>query len=322
MWMQHIYPHFPVNLDELPFRGATNLTWRFMSSGNRYVYCIVEKQKCFSPFVLQNKFLVYDLWSGTSCYYRCSSTADLVEFYETSENRGIAVIDDGDDISFHSTTLDHESRKLDIGEASLSMVKATNNYGNRRGSVGFSTRNNDGVTMVIPFENGISVIEMDSKCNIKKTDVECDSGSWSRSEPWQEGRMLYCFHSVADEFEDDEFSGMIVSVDLDTSEVSWITISDERLKSFFDDPNHPVRFVRVIHRNDRVWMTTEKLLENSKKVYLKEDHRWHEIGSGIADTMVLIDVRDDGKALVLNIETHLEGHFHEDSVSFAVLSRW
>ncbi|KAK6059320.1 hypothetical protein COOONC_03052, partial [Cooperia oncophora] len=169
MWMQYIYPHRPVNFNKLHFRGATDLTWRFMSAGKRYVYCVVEKQKCYSPFLLQNKFLVYDLWSGTSCYYRCSSTSDLAEFYETSENRGIAVMDDGDDISFHSAIMDHETRKLDVGEASLSMGKSTNVYGNCRSSVGFSTRNNDGVTMVIPFENGISVIEMDSNCNIKKT---------------------------------------------------------------------------------------------------------------------------------------------------------
>ncbi|KAK6059321.1 hypothetical protein COOONC_03053 [Cooperia oncophora] len=133
--------------------------------------------------------------------------------------------------------------------------------------------------------------------------------------------MLYCFHSVADEFEEDEFSGMIVSVDLDTRKVSWITPADERLKTFFDDPDHPVRLVRIIHRNNRVWMTTEKALDNSAKVYLKEDNRWHEISREITDTMVLIDVRENGNALVLNVEKHLEGHFREDGVSFAVMSR-
>ncbi|KAK5975799.1 hypothetical protein GCK32_005694 [Trichostrongylus colubriformis] len=339
MWMQYIYPHKAVTVDKFTVQDATDLTWRFMSSGRRYVYCIVEKQKCYSPFVLQNKFLVYDLWSGTYCYYRSSSTSDLTEFYETSGNRGIAVMDDGDDVSFHSTIIDHETRKLDIGEASLSMGKSTNIYGNHRSSVGFSTRNgtvrpeelvmrkefnfrnDNGITMVIPFESGISVIEMDSHCNIKKTDVECDSGSWSRSEPWQEGRMLYCFHSVANEFEEDEFSGMIISIGLETREVSWITLADERLKSFFDDPLHPVRLVRTIHRNNRLWVTAEKVFDKMAKVYAKEGCRWHEVDLAVSDTMVLIDVRDDGSALVLNVEKHIEGYFREDSVSFAVLSR-
>ncbi|KAK6026141.1 hypothetical protein OSTOST_07942 [Ostertagia ostertagi] len=126
--------------------------------------------------------------------------------------------------------------------------------------------------------------------------------------------MLYCFHSVADEFEEDEFSGMLVSVDLDTREVSWITLADERLKSFFDDPNHPVRLVRTIHRNNRVWMTTEKALRQLGQGLFEGGQQ------GITDTMVLIDVREDGNALVLNVEKHLEGHFREDGVSFAVMS--
>lgn len=37
--------------------------------------------------------------------------------------------------------------------------------------------------------------------------------------------MLYCFHSVADEFEEEEFSGLIVSVDLETLQVDICVIS-------------------------------------------------------------------------------------------------
>ncbi|WKX98350.1 hypothetical protein Q1695_013775 [Nippostrongylus brasiliensis] len=292
----------------------TDLTWRFMSTGRRYVYCVVEKQKCYSPFVLQNKLLVYDLWSGTYCYYRSSSSSDLAEFYETSHDHGIAIMDDGEDVSFHSVKIDHKHRRLDIGQARLTMGKSANVHGNHRTSLGFSTRNEDGVTMVIPFENGISVIEMSSKCNIKKTDISCDSGPWSRSEPWQEGRMLYCFHSIADEFEEDEFSGLIVSVDLDTRNVYWTAPSDDRLKSCFASNDHPVRLVRTIHRGNRLWVTTEKDLDNSIRVYLKEGDRWYEIESTIPDNMVLIDVREDGNAMVLDIEKHLGGHFHEDGV--------
>lgn len=319
--MHYIYPHHAVDTSKFTPQEATGLTWRFMSTGKQYVYCIVEKQMCYSPFVLQNKLLVYDLWSGKSSYYRSSSSSDLAEFYETSQHHGIAVMDDGEDISFHYAKIDHEHRKLDIGRAKLTMGKSPNVHGNHRSCLGFSTRNENGVTMVIPYENGISVIEMDSRCNIKKTDVECDSGPWSRSEPWQDGRMLYCFHSVADEFEEEEFSGLIVSVDLETLQVSWITPHDDRLKSCFHDVDHPVRLVRTVHRRNRLWVTTEKDLDNSIRVYLKEDEKWYEIDSTVTDNMVLIDVRDDGNVLVLKIEKHLEGHFREDYVSFAVMNR-
>ncbi|RCN52685.1 hypothetical protein ANCCAN_01061 [Ancylostoma caninum] len=99
MWMQYIYPHCSKTCDSHEIGEQTDLNWRFMSTGNQYVYCIVEKQTGYSPFVLQNKLLVFDLWSGTRCYYSSSTSPDLAEFYETGENSGIAVMDDGSDIS-------------------------------------------------------------------------------------------------------------------------------------------------------------------------------------------------------------------------------
>ncbi|VDK74643.1 unnamed protein product [Cylicostephanus goldi] len=134
--------------------------------------------------------------------------------------------------------------------------------------------------------------------------------------------MLYCFHSVADEFEEDEFSGLIVSANLDTAEVSWVSPAEDQPDSFFDDPNHPVCLVRTVHRSGKLWVTTEKAMENSVKIYVKDDEGWHELEYPIADTMFLVDVRKDGNALVLNVEKHPEGHFQEDYVSFAVMNRW
>ncbi|VDM66187.1 unnamed protein product [Strongylus vulgaris] len=331
MWIQYIYPHSSKKYAPSEFGEQTDLNWRFMSTGDQYVYCIVEKQTGYSPFVLQNKLLVFDLWSGTRSYYKSSTSPDLAEFYETGENYGIAVMDDGTDISFHPVTIDHAHHKIDIGQSQLSLGKSPSATGIHRGSFGFSTRSAKGVTMVIPYDGGISVIEMDAKCNVKKTvvtnersttDIECDSGPWSRSEPWQEGRMLYCFHSVADEFEEDEFSGLIVSANLDTSEISWVSPAEDHPNSFFDDPNHPVCLVRTVHRSGRLWVTTEKSIENSVKIYVKDDNKWHELQHHITDTMFLVDVRKDGNALVLNVEKHPEGHFQEDYVSFAVMNRW
>lgn len=40
----------------------------------------------------------YKYWPPFS-YYRSSSSSDLAEFYETSQHHGIAVMDDGEDIS-------------------------------------------------------------------------------------------------------------------------------------------------------------------------------------------------------------------------------
>ncbi|KAK6744127.1 hypothetical protein RB195_011062 [Necator americanus] len=321
MWIQYIYPHCSKTCDPSQYGDQTDLNWRFMSTGRQYVYCIVEKQTGYSPFSLQNKLLVFDLWSGTRRYYKSSTSPDLVEFYETGENCGIAVMDDGSDISFHPVTIDHEHGRVDIGQSQLSLSKSPSATGIHRSSFGFSTRSATGVTMVIPFDGGISVIEMDKKCNVRKTDIECESGPWSRSEPWQEGRTIYCFHSVADEFEEDEFSGLIVSANLDTAQISWISPAEDHPSSFFDDPNHPVCLVRTVHRNGRLWVTTEKAVENSVKIYVRDNNRWYELQCHIADTMFLVDVREDGNALVLNVEKHPEGHFQEDYVSFAVMNR-
>ncbi|ETN74204.1 hypothetical protein NECAME_13132 [Necator americanus] len=258
---------------ELPFflhkalsSDQTDLNWRFMSTGRQYVYCIVEKQTGYSPFSLQNKLLVFDLWSGTRRYYKSSTSPDLVEFYETGENCGIAVMDDGSDISFHPVTIDHEHGRVDIGQSQLSLSKSPSATGIHRSSFGFSTRSATGVTMVIPFDGGISVIEMDKKCNVRKT-------------------------------------------------------AEDHPSSFFDDPNHPVCLVRTVHRNGRLWVTTEKAIENSVKIYVRDNNRWYELQCHIADTMFLVDVREDGNALVLNVEKHPEGHFQEDYVSFAVMNR-